>query len=58
MACLMLVHSPPLPPPPLVLLVDLDVASQLDAGKVRVDSTSRRKRIIFLRHGESEWNEV
>ncbi|CAB1118649.1 unnamed protein product [Ectocarpus sp. CCAP 1310/34] len=42
----------------MVLLVDLDIASQVDSGKVRVDSTSRRKRIIFIRHGESEWNEV
>ncbi|CAN0367693.1 unnamed protein product, partial [Ectocarpus fasciculatus] len=31
---------------------------QVDSAKVRVDSTSRRKRIIFIRHGESEWNEV
>lgn len=31
---------------------------EVDSGKVRVDSTSKRKRVIFLRHGESEWNEV
>lgn len=31
---------------------------QVDSSEVQVDSNSRRKRIIFLRHGESEWNEV
>ncbi|CAM9756757.1 unnamed protein product [Discosporangium mesarthrocarpum] len=30
----------------------------LDAQKVQVDRASKGKRIIFIRHGESEWNEV
>lgn len=34
------------------------IVSQVDAKEVRIDAKSPRKRIIFIRHGESEWNEV
>ncbi|CAM9889933.1 unnamed protein product, partial [Ectocarpus sp. 8 AP-2014] len=42
----------------MLLSKDKKFKPEVDSGKVRVDSTSRRKRIIFIRHGESEWNEV
>ncbi|CAN0525274.1 unnamed protein product, partial [Ectocarpus sp. 12 AP-2014] len=42
----------------MLLSKDKKFKPEVDSGKVHVDSTSRRKRIIFIRHGESEWNEV
>lgn len=34
------------------------IVPQVDAKEVRIDAKSPRKRIMFIRHGESEWNEV
>eukprot|EP00752_Nemacystus_decipiens_P016413 g14670.t1 len=42
----------------MLLSKDKKFKPQVDSGDVQVDPNSRRKRIIFLRHGESEWNEV
>ncbi|CAM9107379.1 unnamed protein product [Pylaiella littoralis] len=42
----------------MLLSKDKKFKPEVDSSQVRVDPSSRRKRIIFLRHGESEWNEV
>eukprot|EP00903_Cladosiphon_okamuranus_P009286 g8860.t1 len=42
----------------MLLSKDKRFKPAVDASEVQLDPNSRRKRIIFLRHGESEWNEV
>ncbi|CAM9127714.1 unnamed protein product [Scytosiphon promiscuus] len=42
----------------MLLSKDKKFKPEVDSSKVRFGPTSARKRIIFLRHGESEWNEV
>lgn len=42
----------------MALSRDKKFKPELDSGRINIDANSSRKRIIFLRHGESEWNEV
>ncbi|CAM9128105.1 unnamed protein product [Ascophyllum nodosum] len=42
----------------MLVSIDKRFKPEMDAGKVRINEKSPRKRIIFMRHAESEWNEV